>query len=151
MSAPFAGGSQPMPGQWPESTPHHTPYGHPDQSIAPGQDPRPQVLPPPNSYIGAGAVDAPQPPFAQQPYDSGSPRQFHAYNPTLDTQSSQQSLTAPSDRKAGDARRPSGNRICAKCGLSLSGQFVRALDATYHLECFTCRVSKRNRFMFNVV
>jgi hypothetical protein len=39
------------------------------------------------------------------------------------------------------SRRPSGSRLCAKCGNSLSGQFVRALDGTYHLECFTCHVS----------
>lgn len=39
------------------------------------------------------------------------------------------------------ARRPSGaKRICGKCGGSLSGQFVRALDDTFHLECFTCHV-----------
>lgn len=32
-------------------------------------------------------------------------------------------------------------RICGKCGGHLSGQFVRALGDTYHLECFTCNVS----------
>lgn len=42
--------------------------------------------------------------------------------------------------KAQGVRRPSGARLCAKCGKPLSGQFVRALDATYHLECFTCHV-----------
>ncbi|KAI5866854.1 RhoGAP-domain-containing protein [Durotheca rogersii] len=30
-------------------------------------------------------------------------------------------------------------RICAKCGEPLTGQFVRALDGTYHLDCFRCR------------
>ncbi|KAH9902250.1 rho-type GTPase-activating protein [Xylariomycetidae sp. FL2044] len=30
-------------------------------------------------------------------------------------------------------------RICAKCGEPLQGQFVRALDATFHLHCFRCR------------
>ncbi|PKS10588.1 hypothetical protein jhhlp_002342 [Lomentospora prolificans] len=30
-------------------------------------------------------------------------------------------------------------RICEKCGLQLTGQFVRALDGTYHLDCFKCR------------
>ena len=38
-------------------------------------------------------------------------------------------------------RRPSGARLCAKCNQPLSGQFVRALENTYHLECFTCHVS----------
>lgn len=32
-------------------------------------------------------------------------------------------------------------RICKKCGEPLTGQFVRALGGTYHLECFRCRVS----------
>jgi hypothetical protein len=42
-----------------------------------------------------------------------------------------------------DRSRPNGkqsNRICAKCGGHLTGQFVRALGGTYHLECFTCHV-----------
>ncbi|KAK5720297.1 hypothetical protein LTR15_007570 [Elasticomyces elasticus] len=29
-------------------------------------------------------------------------------------------------------------RVCHKCNKVLSGQFVRALGGTYHLECFTC-------------
>lgn len=31
-------------------------------------------------------------------------------------------------------------RICKKCDKTLTGQFVRALDGTFHLECFKCRV-----------
>lgn len=31
-------------------------------------------------------------------------------------------------------------KICGKCGEGLTGQFVRALGDTYHLECFTCHV-----------
>lgn len=39
-------------------------------------------------------------------------------------------------------RRPSGQqRTCGKCQQHLTGQFVRALGDTYHLECFTCHVS----------
>ena len=34
-------------------------------------------------------------------------------------------------------------RICKKCGEQLTGQFVRALDGTFHLDCFRCRVSPR--------
>ena len=38
-------------------------------------------------------------------------------------------------------RRPSGQqRICGKCQRHLTGQFVRALGDTFHLECFTCNV-----------
>ena len=32
-------------------------------------------------------------------------------------------------------------QICAKCGLAMSGQFVRALGTVYHLDCFKCQVS----------
>lgn len=35
-------------------------------------------------------------------------------------------------------------RICKKCGEALTGQFVRALGTTYHLECFKCEVSAHN-------
>lgn len=31
-------------------------------------------------------------------------------------------------------------RTCKKCGEPLTGQFVRALDGTFHLDCFKCRV-----------
>ncbi|KAK4227214.1 hypothetical protein QBC38DRAFT_196855 [Podospora fimiseda] len=30
-------------------------------------------------------------------------------------------------------------RLCKKCGEPLTGQFVRALDGTFHLDCFRCR------------
>lgn len=33
-------------------------------------------------------------------------------------------------------------RICLKCNDPLTGQFVRALGATFHLECFKCQVSE---------
>ena len=32
-------------------------------------------------------------------------------------------------------------KYCGKCGLRLIGEFVRALDDKFHLECFTCIVS----------
>lgn len=31
-------------------------------------------------------------------------------------------------------------RLCKKCGEPLTGQFVRALGGTFHLDCFRCRV-----------
>ena len=33
-----------------------------------------------------------------------------------------------------------GHRTCKKCGEALTGQFVRALGGTFHLDCFKCRV-----------
>jgi hypothetical protein len=51
-------------------------------------------------------------------------------------------LGEPRERTKGTgSRRPSGQqRICGKCQQHLTGQFVRALGDTYHLECFTCHV-----------
>jgi hypothetical protein len=33
------------------------------------------------------------------------------------------------------------DRVCAKCGLPMAGQFVRALGTVFHLDCFRCQVS----------
>lgn len=44
-------------------------------------------------------------------------------------------------RTNGSTGRKSSNgqgRICKKCGDSLTGQFVRALGGTFHLDCFKC-------------
>ena len=47
----------------------------------------------------------------------------------------------PRQRSKAKDRRPSGQqRTCGKCKTHLTGQFVRALGDTYHLECFTCHV-----------
>ncbi|KAI1143419.1 RhoGAP-domain-containing protein [Hypoxylon sp. FL0543] len=58
-------------------------------------------------------------------------------------------LSAHSDpRPSGERNRSRGRaprtasgqlRVCAKCGEPLIGQFVRALEGTYHLDCFRCR------------
>ena len=50
----------------------------------------------------------------------------------------------PRPRKSGErnrSRQRSGQgRTCKKCGEPLTGQFVRALDGTFHLDCFKCQV-----------
>lgn len=43
-------------------------------------------------------------------------------------------------RPGGGSGTKSPSRICKKCGESLTGQFVRALGGTFHLECFRCEV-----------
>ncbi|WPG97747.1 Rho-type GTPase-activating protein 1 [Acrodontium crateriforme] len=68
--------------------------------------------------------------------------------PALAQPSQQEKTLAPPDAgtegggrertRNGGSRRPSGQRKCGKCQLQLTGQFVRALGDTYHLECFTC-------------
>lgn len=63
---------------------------------------------------------------------------------------SRTSLDRPQDRSGKErsksgGRRPSGQqRTCGKCQKHLTGQFVRALGDTYHLECFTCNVRSTN-------
>ena len=52
---------------------------------------------------------------------------------------SKQRTDSPSVRERSRGRTTT-TRICGKCGGNLSGQFVRALGDTYHLECFTCNV-----------
>jgi hypothetical protein len=49
------------------------------------------------------------------------------------------SSTDPDQQLAPKPKR--SGKICGKCGEGLTGQFVRALGDTYHLECFTCHVS----------
>ena len=46
----------------------------------------------------------------------------------------------------GGTRSASGtSKLCKKCGEPLTGQFVRALGGTFHLECFKCRVRGRSK------
>ncbi|OJJ04370.1 hypothetical protein ASPVEDRAFT_784510 [Aspergillus versicolor CBS 583.65] len=49
-------------------------------------------------------------------------------------------LDRPRPNGRSHAKSPGGasSRICKKCSEPLTGQFVRALMATYHLECFKC-------------
>lgn len=49
-----------------------------------------------------------------------------------DPAQNEQQLQPPKPKRTG--------KICGKCGEGLTGQFVRALGGTYHLECFTCYV-----------
>ena len=67
--------------------------------------------------------------------------------PNADPRNSRERHRPQQDLVNGDRSQTRGtstskrSRLCAACGQQLTGQFVRALDATYHLECFTCRVS----------
>ena len=84
---------------------------------------------------------APNDSFSQPDHNnrSRSPRPVEPYRP-------------PQERIPHDRSRPAGpsgsksptatSRSCRKCGEPLLGQFVRALGATYHLECFQCHVSE---------
>ncbi|KAF2874676.1 rho-type GTPase-activating protein-like protein [Massariosphaeria phaeospora] len=100
----------------------------------------------PPSLDGHGASQQ----YGYDPRSNGLARQ--PTNP-LDMQSSQnlspqkqperptRSLTDPDQQQGDPAVREKKTRTgktCGKCGEGLTGQFVRALGDTYHLECFTC-------------
>ncbi|KAJ3572222.1 hypothetical protein NPX13_g5122 [Xylaria arbuscula] len=60
-------------------------------------------------------------------------------SPTLSAHGDPRRSGERSRSRARNGRSASGSlRTCAKCGEPLTGQFVRALDATFHLECFKC-------------
>ena len=46
------------------------------------------------------------------------------------------------NNSSSDGRKP--QRLCKKCGEALTGQFVRALDGAFHLDCFRCKVRQRS-------
>lgn len=53
----------------------------------------------------------------------------------------------PQDRP----KKKESSRTCQKCGEGLTGQFVRALGGTFHLECFRCRVCLRSSLVLIVL
>lgn len=81
------------------------------------------------------------------PYTNGN---TNAVDPQQDGNSNRQSSDSRigrkrSQEKDGKGRSRSrtnsnkGHRTCRKCGEALTGQFVRALGGTFHLDCFKCR------------
>lgn len=50
--------------------------------------------------------------------------------------SSRNSLDRSLPTKKGTRKK--ARKICAKCGLEITSQFVRALQSAYHVDCFTC-------------
>ena len=70
------------------------------------------------------------------PRDPSTPRDAAGYW----DRSTPRDRTRPNGRPV--TKSPGGSsRICKKCGEPLTGQFVRALLSSYHLECFKCEVS----------
>lgn len=90
-------------------------------------------------------------------YDAVSPADGRPIRRFDSNQTDPRDPTTPQDRSnhwegSGPLERPRPNgrphtkspgttRICKKCSEPLTGQFVRALLATFHLECFKCEVS----------
>ncbi|KAJ2982295.1 hypothetical protein NUW58_g6475 [Xylaria curta] len=86
---------------------------------------RPNMTPSPSYSTGAGGYPLPNLP---------------AGSPTLSAHGDPRRRSGERSRsRVRNGRSGSGSlRTCAKCGEPLTGQFVRALEATFHLECFKC-------------
>jgi hypothetical protein len=88
-----------------------------------------------------------QDPTPRRSSDRDGPPQSYQSNQVTDRYTLQDNTSSSNLKSGADSikqdgnRRPSGVKLCAKCNQPLSGQFVRALENTYHLECFTCHVS----------
>lgn len=68
--------------------------------------------------------------------DGRSGRSREPGSPKNGTSSRSRSRTSP---VAGQNISGGQLRTCKKCGEGLTGQFVRALNGTFHLDCFKCR------------
>lgn len=114
------------------------------QHATPTSNLSPLVSPSPN-YFGNGQPDRHLP--LRSPRAEGS-REItdvsvigHGQNGRNTSRDITSDNTPSSDSRQPVARRPNDrSRICGKCNGPLTGQFVRALGGTYHLECFTCHV-----------
>ncbi|KAI6093785.1 RhoGAP-domain-containing protein [Hypoxylon rubiginosum] len=98
----------------------------------------PPLLPNDSGY----QLDHERPNMTPSPsYSNGAfpPPNRHPASPALSAHSDPR-RSGERNRSRGRGRTASGQlRVCAKCGESLTGQFVRALEGTYHLDCFKCR------------
>ncbi|KAI0164799.1 RhoGAP-domain-containing protein [Xylariaceae sp. FL1272] len=96
--------------------------------------------PPPND--GGYQLDRDRPSMTSSPaYSNGTfpPPNRPPGSPTLSARSDPRRSGERNRSNPRNGRSASGSvRVCAKCGESLTGQFVRALDGTFHLECFKC-------------
>jgi hypothetical protein len=88
---------------------------------------------PPEGQAFSDGPGAPQQ-HGPDPRSNGLPRRRTEASPRSSTDPEQQQVAAK-PKKTG--------KICGKCGEGLTGQFVRALGDTFHLECFTCHVSRK--------
>ena len=103
-------------------------------------------------YDGMGSMPRETAPIANGRSSNERPQQQRGYS-SMSTRTSQDRSERQLDssgemdprQRPKKERRPSDKqRICGKCERHLTGQFVRALGGTYHLECFTCYVRIRS-------
>ena len=117
-------------------------YRQPGQSM---EDSHRQV----GQLNGHGHADAPKQRFMGPPLatvDTRSPNGSSNHSPVDGRNGRSRDLTQdlPVRERSGNngasGGKPHTVRLCQKCSEHLTGQFVRALGGTFHLECFKCRV-----------
>lgn len=116
------------------------------QSSEDNQDLQPQRT---NGY---GQADTPKQRYMAPPPATGDPRSPNGSLPHSPVDGrNDRSRDRTQDLPVRERSRPNGApggkssgapRICKKCGEALTGQFVRALGGTFHLDCFRCRVGR---------
>lgn len=151
--------------------PHDLPYLRADDpsSSSPSSSPqesspsplqnRPAHLPVRASTLGSPVTEHPKhelPPRGSQSASGHSPQdEIAPPNPTWLNTSATRTGTSeentllpprsshPSSTASGHSASTSAVNAqpCSACGLPMTGQFVRALGAVYHLDCFRCKVS----------
>lgn len=118
-------------------------YRQPSQNI---EDTQYRQAGPSNEY---GQADAPKQRFMGPPLATGetrSPNGSSNHSPVDGRNGRSKDMTQ--DLPVRERSRTNGAsggkshtlRLCQKCTEPLTGQFVRALGGTFHLECFECRV-----------
>ncbi|KAF9168833.1 hypothetical protein BGX20_011155 [Mortierella sp. AD010] len=111
-----------MPHQLPHDQPDHTdPSSSPNATAPSQQTSHEQELPNPPQRHSQSSRDLALQSFPQQ-----------TDQPRLRSQPIQTSSSPPPPDSAPAVQK------CAKCELQMQGSFVRALGATYHLDCFRC-------------
>lgn len=98
---------------------------------------------------GYASADAPKPRYMGPPLapgDTRSPNGSSNHSPVdgRNGRSKESTQDLPVRERSRTNGQPGGKshtlRLCQKCSEPLTGQFVRALGGTFHLECFKCRV-----------
>ncbi|KAF9941353.1 hypothetical protein BGZ67_005183 [Mortierella alpina] len=111
--------------------PHQLPQDQPESS-APAAPPSAPPLPPPATP--PNAQEQPQPQQHQGSSRDLASESFpqQTNQPRLQSQPIQTSSSSPPPELAPAVQK------CGKCELQMQGSFVRALGATFHLDCFKC-------------
>ncbi|KAK3902407.1 hypothetical protein C8A05DRAFT_33886 [Staphylotrichum tortipilum] len=102
-------------------------HGHPASDSPYWMDQEHPSMSPPSRHNGGYGGQGARPPVSP------------ALSPDNTDTEQRRSAERNGSRPRGSRSASGQARACKKCGEPLTGQFVRALDGTFHLECFKCR------------